>query len=107
MRQHFIAERLPYSHPIGEGIIRLRTGGTVIGYDIIPPGHETASDAEVLAACERFGMSLAHFGTGDFLHLIAHRVPATSYPEREFPNRARLPGRPRACGTVQSGKILP
>src|SRR5207253_2606145 len=71
-----------------EGIIRLRGGGTLVGFKIRGPGHETTSAADVLAACERFGASLTHFGTGDFVHLIVHRIPATRYPERQFVNQA-------------------
>jgi len=88
MKRHFISELLPYGYFADEGVIRLRGGGTMVGFSIRAPGHETTSEGEVLAACERFASSLSHFTTGDFLHLICHRVPATAYPQRSFSNRA-------------------
>jgi type IV secretion system protein VirB4 len=88
-----MSEIVPYAHFLSEkptepGIIRLRGGGTLLGYDTSGPGHETSSDLEVSSACQRFGASLRQFGTGDFIHLVAHRIYATDYPDRPFPNRA-------------------
>jgi type IV secretion system protein TrbE len=88
MRRHFMAELIPWAYFSDEGVIRLRGGGTMIGYNIRGPGHETTSEQDVLAACERLAASFSHFVTGDFIHLICHRVPATEYPQRSFSNRA-------------------
>jgi type IV secretion system protein VirB4 len=88
MREHWTAENLHYGYFAADGMLRLRTGGTMVGFEISGPGHESASAHDVRAACERFTSSLAHFGTGDLLHLIVHRVAAPEYPERQFPNRA-------------------
>jgi len=88
MKQHFISERVPYAHFLDDGVLRLRNGGTTVGFEIHGPGHETTSAAEVLTACERFASSLTHFGTGDFVQVISHRVPATKYRRQEFTNRA-------------------
>jgi type IV secretion system protein TrbE len=90
MKKHWTAEIIPYAQLMDhdDGLTRLRGGGTMIGFKIRGPGHETTSAAEVLAACERYTSSLTHFGTGDFVHLICHRIPATKYPDREISNHA-------------------
>jgi type IV secretion system protein TrbE len=88
MSRHFIAEILPWAYPISEDVIRLRAGGTMIGFEIRGLSQESNSDLDIAAACTRFASSLKHFETGDFAHLIVHRIPATAYPERTFPNRA-------------------
>src|SRR6266851_5717984 len=88
MKRHFMAELIPWAYFSDEGVVRLRGGGTMVGFKIRGPGHETTSATDVLAACERFASSFSHFGTGDVIHLISHRVPATEYPQRSFSNRA-------------------
>jgi type IV secretory pathway VirB4 component len=101
MSPHYVSEIIPWGSFIDDSlgrkeapperrdaVVRLRGGGTTVGYEIEGPGHETTSAADVIAACERFTNSLTHFGTGDFVHLIVHRVPATGYPARAYSNRA-------------------
>jgi type IV secretory pathway VirB4 component len=88
MRKHFTSELIPYAYFLDEGVVRLRGGGTMVGFDVRGPGHETTAAMDIAAACERLGASLTCFGTGDFLHLIVHRIPATEYPERVYATRA-------------------
>jgi type IV secretion system protein TrbE len=88
MKHSFIAEKIPYDRFVDEGVMRLGAGGTMVGYEITGPGHETSKEEDVHTACERFAASLTHLGTGNFIHLIAHRTKAIKYRERTFSNRA-------------------
>jgi len=88
MKPSLLSSIIPYHHFTAEGEIRLRGGGTLIGEHIRGPSLEASSSEDIAAACARFAASLGHFTTGDFIHLIFHRVPAVEYPVRTFESRA-------------------
>ena len=89
------AEQLPYGYfvkpPDGDherGVIWLRSGGLLIGWNVSGPPFESASADNVTAGCRQFGASLGLMETGDCLTLRIDRVKAPDYPVRELQNAA-------------------
>src|SRR5216683_2716657 len=82
------ANALPYGLFCGEGELFLIPGALMVGWEIRGDDYETASRAEIDAACERLAAAYGHLGDGDLTHMIFHRVPAPHYPRRQFPTRA-------------------
>jgi type IV secretion system protein TrbE len=82
------ANALPYGLFCDEGELFLIPGGLMIGWEIRGDDYESASRAEIDAACERLSAAYAHLGDGDLTHMIFHRLPAPDYPGRQFPTRA-------------------
>jgi type IV secretory pathway VirB4 component len=60
----------------------------MIGFEASGPPPESTTEAELESQAARITKATNHFGTGDFLHYIVHRVAATTYPERTFPSTA-------------------
>lgn len=82
------ASAAPYGLFSGEGEIFLAPGGLMLGWEVRGDDYESASRAEIDAACERLAAAYQHLGDGDLTHMIFHRLPAPDYPRREFPARA-------------------
>jgi type IV secretion system protein VirB4 len=104
------AEQLPYGYfvepPDGDrerGVVWLRSGGLLIGWNISGPPFESAAAADVAAACNQFSSSLGLMETGDCLTVRIDRVKAPDYPTREFQIKgADLIDRDRA-GFIRAG----
>jgi type IV secretion system protein TrbE len=88
MTNDWLSRLLPWGYLGPDGVVRLRAGGTMLAREISGPSAESTSDAELESQAARISKAIAHFGTGDFLHFIVHRVAATEYPERQFPSPA-------------------
>ena len=88
MNNSWLADKIPYQGFIDEGVVRLRGGGTMVG--VVPTGLsvEGTSPAELEATVRRIGTAMGHLGTGDFLHVIWHRLEALDYPRRRLGSRA-------------------
>lgn len=82
------ASAVPYGLFSGEGEVFLAPGGLMVGWDVRGDDYESASRAEIDAACERLAAAYQHLGDGDLTHMIFHRLPAPHYPRRHFPARA-------------------
>jgi type IV secretion system protein VirB4 len=89
---NFLTDLIPWKEFIedqpGQCLVRLRAGGTMAGFEISGPCAEGTSDAELEAKAKLVANSIRHFGTGDMIHTIYHRVTASEYPQREFPTLA-------------------
>ena len=88
MSPSWYSDLIPYDRFIGDGIARLRSGGTIVGFEVGGPSPEMASDAELEAGAERLTGGIRHLGTGDMVHMIVHRQPMLEYPTREFASAA-------------------
>jgi type IV secretory pathway VirB4 component len=79
---------IPYASMDEAGVVRLRPGGSMVGFEVTGPNAEATSDPELEARAKAITNSIRHLGTGDMIHFIAHRVAAVDYPQREFPTAA-------------------
>lgn len=83
-----LSEVIPYGHITGEGEIDLRGLGRLVGYTMGGLSPEASMPAEVDAYARQLAAALRHFGTGDMIHCIYHRLPAREYPHLDFPSEA-------------------
>jgi len=83
-----LTEVIPYGVPTGEGEIDLRGLGRVVGYSTGGLSPEASLPAEAVAYVRQLAAAVKHFGTGDILHSIYHRVSARDYPQLTFPSEA-------------------
>jgi type IV secretion system protein TrbE len=88
MSNSWLADKIPYKGFIDEGVIRLRGGGTTIAVEPTGLSVEGTSSAELEATVRRIAEAMGQLGTGDFLHVIWHRLEAVDYPRRLFHSRA-------------------
>jgi len=79
---------VPYGAIDAAGDIDLRGQGIMRSYGMRGFSPEGTAKEEVAAAATRLAAGMSQLGTGDMIHVIGHRLPATAYPEREFPTRA-------------------
>ncbi len=79
---------VPYGAIDAAGDIDLRGQGIMRSYGMRGFSPEGTAKEEVAAVATRLAAGMSQLGTGDMIHVIGHRLPATAYPEREFPTRA-------------------
>jgi type IV secretion system protein TrbE len=85
---HSLADLVQASAFAATGEAFLKPGGLMVAWEIWHDDFESLSVEEVDAICERFEQALAQVGDMDLLHVVHHRLPAPTYPERELPTRA-------------------
>jgi hypothetical protein len=85
---HSLADLAQASAFAAEGEAFLKPGGLMVAWEIRHDDFESQSAEEVDAICERFEQALGQVGDMDLLHVVHHRLPAPTYPERELPTRA-------------------
>lgn len=87
-RERSLASLLPYGHFEGNNLVYLRGKGLLAGYNLTGLSVESNNDAQIAAASTRLARSIATWGTGDMLHVVNYRLPASDYPRHSYPSAA-------------------
>jgi type IV secretion system protein TrbE len=85
---NLLADRLPWAALVAPGVILNKDGSFQRTFAFRGPDLESATEAELVAACARFNNVLRRFGSGWALFFEAARTLAPGYPESEFPDPA-------------------
>lgn len=83
-----LADRLPWAALVAPGVVLNKDGSFQRTFAFRGPDLESATEAELLAACARLNNVLRRFGSGWALFFEAARTLAPGYPESEFPDPA-------------------
>ncbi len=83
-----LADHLPWAALVAPGIILNKDGSFQRSIAFRGPDLDSATEAELVAACARANNMLRRFGSGWALFLEAERVAAAGYPESDFPDAA-------------------
>jgi len=83
-----LADHLPWAALVGLGIVLNKDGGFQRTFRFRGPDLESATEAELVAACARINNVLRRFGSGWALFFEADRFEAAGYPESDFPDAA-------------------
>ncbi|KFG88649.1 Conjugal transfer protein TrbE [Sphingobium herbicidovorans NBRC 16415] len=83
-----LADHLPWAALVAPGIILNKDGSFQRSIAFRGPDLDSATEAELVAACARANNMLRRFGSGWALFFEAERVAAAGYPESEFPDAA-------------------
>src|SRR5258708_237296 len=83
-----LASLIPYGSFTERGEVNMRGRGLLVGYEAHGPSNESTPKPEVASRASRYAAALAHLGTGDIVHAIINRLPASDYPQRHFSNEA-------------------
>src|SRR5712692_3332037 len=79
---------IPYGGLTKRREVNMRGRGLAVGYETHGPSNESTSKAEVASRASRYAAALSHLATGDIVHAIINRLPASDYPKRRFSNEA-------------------
>jgi type IV secretion system protein VirB4 len=100
-----LADHLPWAALAAPGIVLNKDGGFQRTIAFRGPDLESATEAELIAACARANNVLRRFGTGWALFFDAERHEAAAYPDSAFPDAASwLVDRERRAGFLAEGK---
>jgi type IV secretion/conjugal transfer VirB4 family ATPase len=83
-----LADHLPWAALVAPGVILNKDGSLQRTFTFRGPDLESATDAELVAACARVNNVLRRFGSGWALYFEARRSPALHYPNSNFPDAA-------------------
>jgi type IV secretion system protein VirB4 len=83
-----LADHLPWAALVGPGIVLNKDGSFLRVLAFRGPDLESATEAELIAACARANNVLKRFGSGWALFLDAERREAIDYPDSRFPDAA-------------------
>jgi len=83
-----LADHLPWAALVAPGVILNKDGSFQRTLAFRGPDLESATEAELLAACARANNVLKRFGSGWALHIEADRREALGYPDSDFPDPA-------------------
>jgi type IV secretion system protein VirB4 len=83
-----LADHLPWAALIAPGVILNKDGSFQRTLAFRGPDLESATEAELIAACARANNVLKRFGSGWCLHFEAERREALGYPDSRFPEPA-------------------
>ena len=83
-----LADRLPWAALVAPGVVLNKDGSFQRTFAFRGPDLESATEAELVAACARLNNVLRRFGSGWALFFEAARTVAPGYPESEFPDPA-------------------
>lgn len=83
-----LADHLPWAALVAPGIVLNKDGSFQRTLRFRGPDLESATEAELVAACARANNVLKRFGSGWALHFEAERREALSYPDSDFPDAA-------------------
>lgn len=99
-----LADHLPWAALVAPGVVLNKDGSFQRTLAFRGPDLESATDAELVAACARANNVLKRFGSGWALHFDAERRDALGYPGSEFPDPvSRLVDAERRAGFESAG----
>src|SRR3546814_314818 len=81
-----LADQLPWAALIAPGVVLNKDGSFQRTLRFRGPDLESATQAELVAACARANNVLKRFGSGWTLHFEAERREALAYPDSDFPD---------------------
>jgi type IV secretion system protein TrbE len=81
-----LADYLPWAALVAPGIVLNKDGSFQRTYRFRGPDLESATEAELMAACARLNNTLRRFGSGWALFFDAERFAAPDYPDSRFPD---------------------
>lgn len=87
-RSDRLADHLPWAALVDEGVILNKDGSFQRSFAFRGPDLESATDAELVAACARANNVLKRFGSGWILFFEAERRECLAYPMSVFPDAA-------------------
>ena len=79
---------LPYRSFVDGGEVDLRGDGLMVGYELTGPSPETCSETQVASRSQQLADAFRHLDTGDSVHVIYHRLPASVPPLDSFSTQA-------------------
>lgn len=83
-----LADHLPWAALVAPGVVLNKDGSFLRVLRFRGPDLESATEAELVAACARANNVLKRFGSGWALHFEAERREALGYPDSSFPDAA-------------------
>lgn len=83
-----LADHLPWAALVASGVVLNKDGSFQRTLRFRGPDLESATEAELVAACARANNVLKRFGSGWALHFEAERREALGYPDSDFPDPA-------------------
>ncbi|MDC7810690.1 conjugal transfer protein TrbE [Sphingomonas koreensis] len=83
-----LADHLPWAALVARGVVLNKDGSFMRVLAFRGPDLESATEAELVAACARANNALKRFGSGWALHFEAERREALGYPTSAFPEAA-------------------
>ncbi|QDC37214.1 conjugal transfer protein TrbE [Sphingobium fuliginis] len=83
-----LADHLPWAALVAPGVVLNKDGSFQRTARFRGPDLESATEAELVAACARANNVLKRFGSGWALHIEAERREALGYPDSAFPDAA-------------------
>lgn len=83
-----LADHLPWAALVVPGVVLNKDGSFQRTLAFRGPDLESATEAELVAACARANNVLKRFGSGWALHFEAERREALGYPDSRFPDAA-------------------
>jgi len=87
-RSDRLADHLPWAALVAPGVVLNKDGSFQRSFRFRGPDLESATQAELVAACARLNNLLRRFGSGWALFFDAERFEAPGYPDSEFPDAA-------------------
>lgn len=81
-----LADHLPWAALVAPGVILNKDGSFQRTLAFRGPDLESATEAELIAACARANNALRRLGSGWALYFDAERVASQAYPEATFPD---------------------
>lgn len=100
-----LADHLPWAALVAPGIVLNKDGGFQRTLRFRGPDLQSATEAELVAACARANNVLRRFGSGWALFFEAERREALDYPDSAFPDAASwLVERERRAGFLAEGQ---
>src|SRR6185437_2077399 len=83
-----LADHLPWAALVAPGVVLNKDGSFQRTFRFRGPDLESATEAELVAACARINNILRRFGSGWALFFEADRFEAAGYPDSVFPDAA-------------------
>ncbi len=83
-----LADHLPWAALVAPGVVLNKDGAFMRTFRFRGPDLESATEAELVAACARANNVLKRFGSGWALHVEAERREALDHPVSAFPDPA-------------------
>ncbi|MEG8220986.1 conjugal transfer protein TrbE [Sphingomonas sp. HH69] len=87
-RTERLADHLPWAALVAPGVVLNKDGSFLRVLAFRGPDLESATEAELVAACARANNALKRFGSGWALFFDAERRDALAYPDSDFPDAA-------------------
>jgi len=83
-----LADHLPWAALVAPGVVLNKDGSFLRVLAFRGPDLESATEAELVAACSRANNALRRFGSGWALFFDAERRESHAYPDSDFPDAA-------------------